>query len=81
MPDGHLAYLKLRSRLNKKKTQICSQVCLHEKRMIGSNRMSYYVPVYFVILNVLGNMDRYLFKIFTLSGIRKFVTLLAKLYP
>jgi len=49
--------------------------------MIGSNRMSYYVPVYFVILNVLGNMDRYLFKIFTLSGIRKFVTLLAKLYP
>ena len=49
--------------------------------MIGNSRMSYYVPMYFVILNVPGKVDRYLFKIFPLSGIRNFVTLLTKSYP
>jgi len=49
--------------------------------MIDESRMSYYVPMYFVILNVPGNVNRYLFKIFPLSGSRKLFTLLTNSYP
>jgi len=49
--------------------------------MIDNSGMSYNVPLFFVILNVPGNVDSYLFKIFPLSGSRKLDTLLTKSYP